>query len=147
MARSKRAVKHSNAGGEPVAQSAFQGKGKLREIPNSATICRAALVAWRRPLAWSGHLYTHKAMDPLAESVPLRMTLHDRLQRVPSSKAQIYQIKSFASPDLCRDLIALIDKDHRPSTIADHNGDHYFRTSETCDLAASEPAAARIEKS
>ena len=44
-----------------------------------------------------------------------------------------------------RRLIALIDQDRRPSTIADPNGDHYFRTSETCDLDADEPAVQDLE--
>ena len=41
--------------------------------------------------------------------------------------------------------MALIDAGRRPSTIADDNGDNYFRTSETCDLSASEPAVQRLE--
>lgn len=52
----------------------------------------------------------------------------------------------FLGPDLCADLVALIDRDRRPSTIADPNGDHYFRTSETCDLPSDEPAIVILEK-
>ena len=52
----------------------------------------------------------------------------------------------FLPTGLCRDLIALIDKDRRPSTIADANGDTYFRTSETCDLDAGEPAVQDLEE-
>jgi prolyl 4-hydroxylase len=48
-------------------------------------------------------------------------------------------------PGLRDALIALIDKDRRPSTIADANGDDYFRTSETCDLDAAEPAVKELE--
>ena len=44
------------------------------------------------------------------------------------------------------DLMALIDRDRRPSTIADSNGDNYFRTSETCDLPADEPVVRRLEE-
>jgi prolyl 4-hydroxylase len=65
--------------------------------------------------------------------------------RVPSPKAEVFQLRRFAPPDLCADLIALVDRDRRPSTIADDNGDPLFRTSETCDLAADLPAVQRIE--
>ena len=46
----------------------------------------------------------------------------------------------FIEPQLCQELIRLIDKDRRPSTIADSNGGDYFRTGETCDLDAQGPA-------
>ncbi|MEL6530031.1 MAG: 2OG-Fe(II) oxygenase, partial [Pseudomonadota bacterium] len=48
--------------------------------------------------------------------------------------------------ELCQELIHLIDKDRRPSTIADDNGDAYFRTSETCDLSKDEPGVLHLEK-
>lgn len=67
------------------------------------------------------------------------------VQRVPSPKVELFQIRNFVSAELCDELIRLIDKDRRPSTIADDNGDAYFRTSETCDLAPEEPAVERLE--
>ena len=62
------------------------------------------------------------------------------MRRVPSPRIELFDRPRFLPPDLCTQLIALIDQDRRPSTIADPNGDHYFRTSETCDLAGDEPA-------
>ncbi|MGC1270087.1 MAG: 2OG-Fe(II) oxygenase [Croceibacterium sp.] len=59
------------------------------------------------------------------------------LRRVPSPKAELHQMPQFLPPGLCAELMALIERDRRPSTIADPNGDHYFRTSETCDLDAA----------
>lgn len=59
------------------------------------------------------------------------------LRRVPSPKAELYLMPQFLPPGLCAELMALIERDRRPSTIADPNGDHYFRTSETCDLDAA----------
>ena len=56
------------------------------------------------------------------------------MRRVPSPKLELFTAPGFLPPDLCDRLIALIDTDRRPSTIADPNGDDYFRTSETCDL-------------
>jgi len=67
------------------------------------------------------------------------------MQRVPTPKAVVFQRKRFVSADLAVQLIALIDADRRPSTIADDNGDACFRTSETCDLAAHLPAVQAIE--
>ena len=67
------------------------------------------------------------------------------MQRAPSAKIELFQRRDFLSAELCEELIALIDAGRRPSTIADDNGDSYFRTSETCDLSASEPAVQRLE--
>ena len=67
------------------------------------------------------------------------------IQRAPFPKLELFQLRGFLPPDLCADLIALIDANRRPSTIADPNGDTYFRTSETCDLDAGEPAVIDLE--
>lgn len=67
------------------------------------------------------------------------------LQRVPSPKLELFQLRGFLPEDMCAALIALIDAERRPSTLADHNGDDYFRTSETCDLAAGEPVVKALE--
>lgn len=70
---------------------------------------------------------------------------HPGVQRVPSPKAELFQCRRFVDRALASELIALIEAGRRPSTIADDNGDAAFRTSETCDLAAGEPAVQRIE--
>ncbi len=80
-----------------------------------------------------------------SDSVTQQLTTHRGIQRVPTSKAEVFQLRRFVPPELCAALIALTDQGRRPSTIADDNGDAYFRTSETCDLAADEPAVAQIE--
>ncbi len=67
------------------------------------------------------------------------------VRRVPNARLELFDRPGFLSPDLCARLIALIERDRRPSTIADPNGDNYFRTSETCDLAAEEPAVQELE--
>ena len=84
-------------------------------------------------------------MTTNSESIALHIAASPGVQRVPSPKAEVFQLKRFASPDLCAALIALIERDRRPSTIADDNGDAYFRTSETCDLAADLPPVQAIE--
>lgn len=80
-------------------------------------------------------------------SIGARLLAAPIMQRVPHPKIELLQHKQFITPDLCEALITLIDKDRRPSTIADANGDNYFRTSETCDLHASEPAVTQLERS
>lgn len=80
-------------------------------------------------------------MDLIAE----RLAARPAMQRVPTPKAAIFQHRRFVAQDLAAELIALIDAGRRPSTIADDNGDAYFRTSETCDLDAGLPAVQRIE--
>ncbi|WP_069309967.1 prolyl hydroxylase family protein [Porphyrobacter sp. LM 6] len=84
-------------------------------------------------------------MIPTSDSIASRLAAQGGMQRVPSPKAEVFQSRRFASAELCADLIALIERDRRPSTIADDNGDAYFRTSETCDLAADLPAVQTIE--
>ena len=57
----------------------------------------------------------------------------------------MFAVPNFLPGELCDALIALIDANRRPSTIADPNGDDYFRTSETCDLDPGEPAVRDVE--
>jgi prolyl 4-hydroxylase len=84
-------------------------------------------------------------MIKTGESVTERLMAQEGIQRLPSPKAELFQLRGFVPPDLCNELISLIDHGRRPSTIADFNGDAYFRTSETCDLAADLPAVQRFE--
>ncbi|UVI38560.1 prolyl hydroxylase family protein [Qipengyuania spongiae] len=79
------------------------------------------------------------------ESSRQRLLAMRGVQRVPSPSIELFQMKSFIPASLCERLIALIDADRRPSTLADDNGDRYFRTSETCDLAPGEPAVRETE--
>ncbi|MCT2559745.1 2OG-Fe(II) oxygenase [Tsuneonella sp. YG55] len=67
------------------------------------------------------------------------------MRRAPFPKLELFQLRGFLPPPLCEDLIALIDANRRPSTIADPNGDHYFRTSETCDLDPAESSVSELE--
>jgi prolyl 4-hydroxylase len=68
------------------------------------------------------------------------------VRRVPTDRLELFDSPGFLPPSLCADLIALIERDRRPSTIADPNGDNYFRTSETCDLSADETAVQELEE-
>jgi prolyl 4-hydroxylase len=65
---------------------------------------------------------------------------------VPHSGLELFQAKRFLPPEMCARLIALIDQDRRPSTIADSDGDEAFRTSETCDLDPTNAVARELEE-
>jgi prolyl 4-hydroxylase len=67
------------------------------------------------------------------------------LRRVPSERLELFDFPRFLSPSLCAELVALVEKDRRPSELADTNGDYAFRTSETCDLDPAEPAVQELE--
>ncbi|GAB5350413.1 prolyl hydroxylase family protein [Qipengyuania sp. 483] len=67
------------------------------------------------------------------------------VQRLPSDKIELFQLRDFVGPDLCERLIKLIDRDRRPSTLADEGDDRYFRTSETCDLPEEDHTVREIE--
>ena len=66
-------------------------------------------------------------------------------QRVPSAKLELFALRGFLNNAECARLIALIEAERRPSTIADHNGDASFRTSETCDLDGTVPVVAELD--
>lgn len=67
------------------------------------------------------------------------------MRKVPTDRLDLFYCPQFLPAPLCERLVKLIDRDRRPSTIADANGDNYFRTSETCDLASSESAVIDLE--
>jgi prolyl 4-hydroxylase len=80
------------------------------------------------------------ATDPIVA----RLTAQPGIQRVPSPKLTLFLKKGFLDPDLCAALIERIETQRRPSTISDFNGDATFRTSETCDLPATDPIVAMV---
>jgi prolyl 4-hydroxylase len=67
------------------------------------------------------------------------------VQKVPSPKLDLFIRRAFLTPEECAPIIAMIDRQRRPSTIADDMGDPAFRTSETCDLSAADPDVAAID--
>lgn len=66
------------------------------------------------------------------------------MQRVPTPSLELFIVKRFLAPELCRELIERIDANRRPSTIADDIGDPYYRTSETCELDGADPVVAEV---
>jgi prolyl 4-hydroxylase len=84
------------------------------------------------------------AMTLSGESSAEQLLSHPGVQRFPSSKLDLFVMRDFLSPEECEELVALIEAQHRPSTIADANGDDAFRTSSTCDLDAANPAVSAL---
>lgn len=62
---------------------------------------------------------------------------HPRVQRFPNPVLELFIARDFLPRDACAAFVELIDRERRPSTVTDPNGDPYFRTSESCDLASA----------
>lgn len=69
-----------------------------------------------------------------------------QVRRLPVAGLELLTVPYFVAPDECRALCALIDRDRRPSTLANHNGSGEYRTSETCDLPDVEPVVRRVDE-
>lgn len=78
-------------------------------------------------------------------SAGARLRAAPGVQRVPSPNLELFIVKHFLSEAQCARLVALIDANRRPSTIADDIGDAAFRTSETCDLGSGNPDVASVD--
>ncbi|WP_159982502.1 MULTISPECIES: 2OG-Fe(II) oxygenase [unclassified Novosphingobium] len=83
-------------------------------------------------------------MDDLCESSAAQLLNHPGVQRFPSSRLDLFILRDFLTREQCARLIELIEASHRPSTIADYNGDDAFRTSSTCDLSPEVPEVAHL---
>jgi len=79
------------------------------------------------------------------EPVVARLVGNGGVQRVPSPKLDLFIRRRFLSPEMCVELVAMIDARRRPSTVSDYNGDAAFRTSETCDLDSTDPLVERLD--
>ena len=84
--------------------------------------------------------------NPYDQMVIDSMMSHPGTQRVPSPKLNLFIRKGFLSPEECAAMIALIEANRRPSTLANYNGDAAFRTSETCDLDDGHPVVHAIDE-
>ncbi len=124
-------------GRPPLAQGRPLAKQKLRVRPTKAQNI-AGLVSC------SARIITPCMANP-GDTTAARLMTTKGMRRVPSDRLELLYCHDFLPGPLCARLMKLIDKDRRPSTIADANGDNYFRTSETCDLDAREPAVRDLE--
>ena len=86
------------------------------------------------------------AMTQPGESSAAGLLSRAGIQRFPSSRLDLFIVRDFLSREECAALVELIEAQHRPSTVADSNGDNAFRTSSTCDLSSEIPAVAALAK-
>ncbi len=80
-----------------------------------------------------------------ATAHPDHLMAHPGIQRFPSKALTLFITRGFLDPGECAAIVERIDVRRRPSTIADANGDPYYRTSETCDLDPADPFVALID--
>lgn len=66
------------------------------------------------------------------------------MQQLPDPRVELFILRDFLDRAECSALIALIDANRRPSTLANYTGEPGFRTSETCDFDPEEPAVAAL---
>ena len=83
----------------------------------------------------------------LASDTSARTLLsHPRVEQFSTSRLELFIARDFLPREACAALIELIDRERSASIVTDSNGDPYFRTSETCDLAsASSPLITAID--
>lgn len=70
---------------------------------------------------------------------------HGGIQRFPNKALTLFMMRGFLEAEECAGIMDRIDARRRPSTIADANGDQYYRTSETCDLDFADPFVAAVD--
>lgn len=98
-------------------------------------------MAGRRKLAIPGSRMTERSN----ESSAARLMSRPGMMKVPSPRLELFILRDFLDAELCDYLCRRIEADRQPSTIADPNGDNYFRTSETCHLPMEDPQVARLD--
>src|SRR3954471_13961956 len=84
--------------------------------------------------------------NPFDQMVIDSMMGQPGIQRVPSPKLTLFIRRNFLSAEECAAVIERIDRDRRPSTLANYNGDEGFRTSETCDLDDNDPVVRLVDE-
>jgi len=72
---------------------------------------------------------------PFSE-VAERLRGRERVQRVPNPALELFMVRDFLSAGERAELIAMIEAQRRPCTLADDFGEAAFPTSETCTLSA-----------
>ena len=82
----------------------------------------------------------------MSDGVAARLARQTGIRRVPSRHIELFVVPQFIDPATCAALVERIDRQRRPSEIADDHGEAGFRTSETCDLDGSDPLVERVER-
>lgn len=80
-----------------------------------------------------------------ADGTEKRLSAVAGIRRTPSAALSQFVLARFLGDEECARLCEMIDRNLRPSTIADDIGDAAFRTSMTCDLDHREPLVAALD--
>jgi len=119
--------------------------GRERAFAQAAEIGKQKLRAALRGAIFFGRCAAYlRGMTGPGESSAQHLLTFPRMQRTPSPRLELFVLRDFLPAEDCAALVDRIDARRRPSTIADANGDNYFRTSETCDLDADDPVVAAL---
>lgn len=77
----------------------------------------------------------------LSEIRITRLGVMDGVERIENPHLQLFVYKDFLSITECDELVEIIKKHLRPSTLTTQDVDKYFRTSSTCDMSLLDYAA------
>lgn len=80
-----------------------------------------------------------------SEAAVARISGWTGIQRTPTPKLTLFQLRGFLSEPLCATFVDRIDTQRRPSTVSDYNGDTAYRTSETCDFDLDDPISVAMD--
>lgn len=78
---------------------------------------------------------------PVAE----RLARQQGIMKLPAQGLDLFVLPDFLTAVECAALIDMIDAGRRPSQVVDGHPDPNYRTSESCNLASSEPLVASVE--
>ena len=77
--------------------------------------------------------------------VKARLLQTPNAMQIPANGLDIFVVRSFLTPELCRQVIGLIDQDRVPSGLLAPTADPEFRTSESCNLRPADAVNQAVE--
>jgi prolyl 4-hydroxylase len=90
----------------------------------------------------------HSGLDYAAIANPplLRRAPSAKLQRIDTEALQLFTLDDFLSEAECDAIVAIANRQLRPSTVTVESEDKYYRTSRTCDLSLlNDPTVALLD--
>ena len=88
-----------------------------------------------------------KLREHAGQQVAARLAANPRVKRAEIDTAQFYYCPDFLDGAQCTQLVGLIDRDRRPSTLLADSPEANFRTSDSCDLDRWSPEVRPIDES
>ncbi|WP_294189360.1 2OG-Fe(II) oxygenase [uncultured Sphingomonas sp.] len=86
------------------------------------------------------------ARAKIGAQVAARLDADPRMTRLPSETIQAYRCLDFLDEATCDHLVALIERQRRPSTLLSDTGKSANRTSDSCDMDRSAPDIRAIDE-